>query len=130
MPKNRIDLDTVAPRYAVKSAGDITGTFDIANISHSQGNKFGGMNATTWRVYCVDSDTGEQFILFFQGNSMRDEVFGQMLNMLAKNPDTLFGPCMIETIPLENGQKTYNIASAKDYPAEPQGKVRGTAKAD
>jgi|SRR6185437_82034 len=119
LPRNRIDIETVAPKYAVKSAGDVTDSFDITNISHSQGNKFGGMNATTWRIYCVDNTTGEQFILFFQGNTMRDEVFGQILAVMSKNPDTVFGPCIIESIPLENGQKTYNIGSAKEYPAEP-----------
>lgn len=118
----RSSISAIVPQNKVISVGDVDFPFDIKRVTRRDGNKYGGKDVSTWRLYIVNTISGEEYLMFFQGNSMRDE----QMEMIGTALDTIdsVGPCVIETIPLPGNQKTYNIIDAPTIEAETTAKAK------
>ena len=105
-------------KEAIESAGV---AFDIRRVTQFVSPSYG----PTWRLTVVRHDTGEQGLILFAGNMVRDDAFGSIRDAIAS--DGPVGPCILRKVKVgQKGRETWEIADAPE-PERPAKASKGDA---
>jgi hypothetical protein len=80
---------------------------------------FSGRYGASWRLPCVDAETGEPFLILFGGNDVRNHDFESLVTYFATNPTERIGPLGLAKTALKEGRETWELIDADPAPDSP-----------
>ncbi len=74
---------------------------------------FKSRNGPAWRCHVARHDTGEQGIVLFSANDVRDQQMQAFASIIDSTGDAI-GPCLLAYSRLDNGRETWEIIDAPE----------------
>lgn len=117
-PNAATALGSVIKQYAIRKNEDLEDVpFLIKGYNTFQSRKI--KDKRSYRVFCVDPETGEEFIFMVGVNDFRQSQFDQMDAHWKTHPGTLIGPCTLQKVELVDSiYPAWDITVYADVPDE------------